>query len=151
MCDVEGSLEKALSNKGLGNMCAWCCAQAEELWAIESWTTAYTASQIVHTSYRTSSAFDCWWVFVSVSFFVCLCSRARSLSEMSPNFDQQYHTVSSIKYHRVSEPCIISGGNTDDPYVEKGNRRALTQEYRRYASHPSATVEFAGSPSLYYR
>jgi hypothetical protein len=30
MCDVEGSFEKAFSNKGLGNMCAWCCALAEE-------------------------------------------------------------------------------------------------------------------------
>ena len=30
MCDVEGSFEKAFSNKGLGNMCKWCCAQAEE-------------------------------------------------------------------------------------------------------------------------
>jgi hypothetical protein len=37
ICDVEGSFEKAFSNKGLGNnMCAWCCAQAEESCAIES-------------------------------------------------------------------------------------------------------------------
>ena len=30
MCDVDGSFEKALSKKGLRNMCAWCCAEAED-------------------------------------------------------------------------------------------------------------------------
>jgi hypothetical protein len=29
MCDVEGSFEKAFSNKGLGNMCAWRVARRQ--------------------------------------------------------------------------------------------------------------------------